>query len=149
LVSPRGGLPPERLGHPGALDASVLPAGDLPSDLWRSVLQAWAQAALGIIHCRGRSGLARCLDNEGEVLWEYKSKGPFYGALNPRWRASTFIVPTTQALLFLDRRSGRVHRTFNPGRGVSAPPAFRAGELYIISNWGYIYALALNHSGPG
>jgi hypothetical protein len=74
--------------------------------------------------------------------------GERYGG-SPTIAGHYLIVPTTAALIFLNRRDGRPRRTFNPGRGISAPPTFRAGELYIVSNYGYVYALSLTHSSKG
>ena len=35
----------------------------------------------GRVYVATRDGYVRCLDSDGEVIWEYKSKGPFYGSL--------------------------------------------------------------------
>lgn len=63
--------------------------------------------------------------------------------------AKYLVVPTTHALLFVDRDTGRPHRAFDPGRGVSAPPAISRNALYVVSNYGYLYALALTRPGKG
>jgi outer membrane protein assembly factor BamB len=63
--------------------------------------------------------------------------------------AKYLVVPTTHALLFVDRDTGRPHRAFDPGRGVSAPPAISRNALYVVSNYGYLYALALTKPGKG
>ena len=63
--------------------------------------------------------------------------------------AKYLVVPTTHALLFVDRDTGRPHRAFDPGRGVSAPPAISRNALYVVSNYGYLYALALTKPSKG
>ncbi len=116
----------------------------------------WGQSTAGItalladgdtVYATGQGLVtARAVDT-GLEKWHYKL-GDRYGSA-PAIAGHFLLVPTTQALYFIDRRTGRVRRAFNPGRGISATPTFRAGELYVLSNYGYVYALALAPSGKG
>jgi outer membrane protein assembly factor BamB len=83
----------------------------------------------------------------GEERWRAPLGDAWAGP--PTLAGRYLIVPTTEALVFLDRKNGRTHRRFNPGRGVSAAPAYRGGKLFVISNWGYLYALFLNAPAKG
>jgi outer membrane protein assembly factor BamB len=53
----------------------------------------------------------------------------------------------TGPLLFLDSASGRLRRSFNPGRGVAAKPLVLPGEAFVLSNRGYVYSLLLEGRG--
>lgn len=51
-------------------------------------------------------------------------------------------------LLFLDPRSGRFRKAFDPGHGVSAAPqSLPGGEAVILSNRGVLYGVALAGTG--
>ena len=56
-------------------------------------------------------------------------------------------LPTGGPLLFVDALTGRPKRAFNPGRGVTAPPDFVGGTVYVVSNMGVLYALHLEQVG--
>jgi outer membrane protein assembly factor BamB len=53
------------------------------------------------------------------------------------------VVATTGPgpMLFVDARTGRLRRTFDPGRGVSAPATLGSGRALVLSNRGVLYAL--------
>jgi hypothetical protein len=77
----------------------------------------------------------------GELLWSIplKERGAQQGALALKFLA----VPTGSELLFVDTITGRQLLEWDPGRGVTAAPAWKGGELYVLSNSGVLYALNL------
>jgi outer membrane protein assembly factor BamB len=111
----------------------------------------WAQSITGItnllldndtLFAGGQGMLSARQVSNGTEVWHHSLGNSWSG--EPTLAGRYLVVPTTQKLLFLDRKSGRPHRAFNPGRGISAPPAFRGGQLFVLSNWGYLYALSLS-----
>jgi outer membrane protein assembly factor BamB len=114
----------------------------------------WAQSVSGIttmlvdndtLYTGGQGAVSARSIQGGQERWHYKLGDSFCGM--PTVAGRYVVFPTTQALVFLERKNGRPHRPFNPGRGVSAPPAFREGQLFVVSNYGYVYALSLNRPG--
>jgi outer membrane protein assembly factor BamB len=82
-------------------------------------------------------GIARV---DGSVLWT----APLSGEPGvPVVAGRRVFVPTGKLLLGLDARSGRRLVTFDPGTGVSAPPAVREDRMYVVSNGGALVALDL------
>ncbi len=43
-----------------------------------------------------------------------------------------------------DASSGRLYQFFAPGHGVTSEPTSDGRQVYVLSNGGYFYALALN-----
>ena len=43
-----------------------------------------------------------------------------------------------------DARTGRLYQFFAPGHGVTSEPTSDGRQVYVLSNAGYFYALALN-----
>ena len=56
-------------------------------------------------------------------------------------------VPTQEALVLLDSRTGNKLMQWNPGKGVSATPALSGNHLYVLSNLGTLFDLQLQE-GP-
>lgn len=79
--------------------------------------------------------------DSGRVAWTLELKGRL--ARQPVQVKGMLIVPTEQALLFVDPLSGRIRLNWNPGRGVTATPAWANAHLYVVSNLGHLYALEL------
>ena len=110
----------------------------------------WAAATPGtttlLIHdAKLYVGSANSIDayaaDTGAHLWKLPLPEGFAG--KPVMVAKYLIVPTTSALVFVDRDTGQPRRVFDPGLGISAPPAVSRNALYVVSNYGYLYALVL------
>jgi outer membrane protein assembly factor BamB len=111
---------------------------------------AWTTATRGVTSLVQRGGLlfgagdgrVTALKAEGgQVAWTLELKGRLAHA--PAQVQGLLLVPTEQALLFVDPLSGRIRQSWNPGRGVTATPAWYRDRLYVLSNLGHLYALAL------
>jgi len=61
------------------------------------------------------------------------------GLANGLMIASTGLGP----LLFIDGFNGRLRRSFDPGRGVSAPVNVVGSQAYVLSNRGVLYDLGI------
>jgi outer membrane protein assembly factor BamB len=57
------------------------------------------------------------------------------------------VVPTANALVFVDPLKGRAKVAWNPGKGVTATPTVYNGRMYVLSNMGTVFALALRTGG--
>jgi outer membrane protein assembly factor BamB len=84
--------------------------------------------------------------NNGAEIWHFKLHDGFAGPITVV--GQYLVIPATHALLFLERKSGRQHRSFNPGRGISAPPGVKGTEIFVVSNFGYLYALTIARPSP-
>lgn len=111
---------------------------------------AWVNATPGVTELlldeqhlyAGGAGMLRAIDlKDGQQAWKLPLPEGYAGA--PTLLAKYLIVPTTRALVFVDKDSGEPRRVFDPGRGVSAAPAVSRNALYVVSNYGYLYALTL------
>lgn len=79
--------------------------------------------------------------DKGARLWTTPLGGSPAG--DPVAVRSWVLVPAASGLLFLDERTGRRLRVFDPGTGVSATPAADGDRLYVLSNGGALFALDL------
>ncbi len=84
-------------------------------------------------------------EESGRPLWTYELGGRAASA--PAAAHGLLIVPTGQALVFLDAGSGKARSFWNPGKGVSATPLWNRSRLYVLSNLGYLYAIRLRGGG--
>jgi outer membrane protein assembly factor BamB len=86
------------------------------------------------------AGKVLALDaRDGALRWSRAVEGEVGGRLarlGPR-----LAVPTGKGLLLLDPLGGRVMRLFDPGSGVSAPPAVNGRRVYLLSNAGSLVAV--------
>jgi outer membrane protein assembly factor BamB len=82
-------------------------------------------------------GVARA---DGSVLWTAPLDGE---PGEPVVVGRRVFVANGRRLLGLDARSGRRLVTFDPGTGVSAPPAVHDDRMYLVSNGGALVALDL------
>jgi outer membrane protein assembly factor BamB len=79
---------------------------------------------------------------DGKVRWTVPLGGDPAGA--PVMVAASGVraaVPNGRGLLYIDVVAGRLLRTFDPGTGVSAPPAILGKRAYVLSNGGDLIAL--------
>ncbi len=81
-------------------------------------------------------------EESGRPVWSYDLRNRAANA--PVLAHGLLVVPTGQALVFLDAASGKVRSFWNPGKGVTASPLFDHSHLYVLSNLGYLYAMRLN-----
>jgi outer membrane protein assembly factor BamB len=93
----------------------------------------------------GDQGVAALMEQTGRPVWSYELVNK--AADPPAFARGLLVVPTGQALVFLDAASGKARSYWNPGKGVSAAPLWDHSRLYVLSNLGYLYAMRLN--GPG
>jgi len=111
---------------------------------------AWSSSIRGVTSLTQREGLlfgagdgrvTALKADGGQLAWTLELKGKLAHA--PAQVKGLLLVPTEQALLFVDPLSGRIRQSWNPGRGVTATPAWFRDRLYVLSNLGHLYALAL------
>lgn len=78
----------------------------------------------------------------GKTLWSKSLKNGI-GTQPVFFNQMLFLGQSKGSLIAMDVNTGKVVASFNPGRGITSPPAIdkKTGELYIQSNEGYLYAL--------
>jgi len=79
---------------------------------------------------------------DGKVRWTIPLGGEPTGV--PVLVAASGVraaVPNGRGILYIDVTAGRLLRVFDPGTGVSAPPAVRGKRAYVLSNGGELIAL--------
>jgi outer membrane protein assembly factor BamB len=84
-----------------------------------------------------------CLDRGGHILWR---QGMFRaGDPSPPVIHGEYLILTTseKGLFVVDKRSGELHESWNPGAGVAADPTISGDKLYVLSNGGILYAMLL------
>lgn len=110
----------------------------------------WHTATVGITHLvsagevlfiAGDQQVSAMAATNGRWLWSTPHAGT--SSQLPMLIRGALVVPTQKDLLFLDPATGNRKLAWDPGRGVSATPTMRGGEMYVLSNLGYLYALRL------
>jgi outer membrane protein assembly factor BamB len=84
------------------------------------------------------------LDLDGHLLWRQAlAEG---GELSSPTLVQGFVlVSSARAGTYVaDARDGRLYQFFAPGHGVTSEPTTDGRQVYVLSNGGYFYALALN-----
>ncbi len=91
-----------------------------------------------------RDGVA-ALSPDGQILWRQGLADA--GDLTTPFAAGPFLIfsGNRSGLFIIDRASGRLLQTFNPGRGMcaAAAPSPDGNSLYVLANSGSLYALDL------
>jgi outer membrane protein assembly factor BamB len=90
-----------------------------------------------------KAGL-HALDLEGHVLWRQAlAKG---GELSTPTLVDGYVMVSSSGggTYVADAASGKLYQFFFPGHGVTSAPATDGQQVYVLSNGGYFYALALN-----
>jgi outer membrane protein assembly factor BamB len=84
-----------------------------------------------------------CLDVEGHVLWKQALSEA--GELSAPVLTHGYVMVSAAGggTYVADAASGRLYQYFAPGHGVTSPPATDGRQVYVLSNGGYFYALAL------
>jgi outer membrane protein assembly factor BamB len=92
-----------------------------------------------------KAGL-HALDLEGHLLWKQSlAEG---GELSEPTLIARYVLVSssgaTGGTYIADAANGRLYQFFFPGHGVSSAPMSDGRQIYLLSNGGYFYALALN-----
>jgi len=105
----------------------------------------------GSVKARGRrlyftaakAGL-HALDLEGHLLWRQSLAAG--GELSEPALVGKYVMVSSAmgGTYVADAASGRLYQYFFPGHGVTSPPTTDGRQVYVLSNGGYFYALALN-----
>ncbi|HUS66858.1 MAG TPA: PQQ-binding-like beta-propeller repeat protein [Kofleriaceae bacterium] len=83
------------------------------------------------------------LDLAGNVVWRQGTRGGGEPA-GPILDGNYVLYSLSSAGLYVsDRQTGRVLQYFDPGYGVSAPPALARDRMYVMSNSAILYAMSL------
>ena len=86
-----------------------------------------------------------CLDLDGNVLWRQGARGGGEPAAPVISGDLLFYTLTDGGLFVADKRTGRVLQYFDPGDGVSAPPALTLDDrVILLSNRGSVYNFDLD-----
>jgi outer membrane protein assembly factor BamB len=84
------------------------------------------------------------LDLEGNVLWRVGARGGGEPAQPVIWNDLLLYSLANAGLFIADRKTGNTLEYFDPGDGVSARPTVTgAGQLFVMSNRGVVYAFDL------
>ncbi len=121
-----------------ALDART---GDT---VWTAQAPAAARLALtaGLVVAVTPASVLALAQNDGSVVWTSPLEGA--PASEPIASGRWVLVPAgSGGLRWLEAASGRVLRVFDPGTGVSGPPAIAGRRVYVLSNGGDLFALDL------
>ena len=98
-----------------------------------------------VLFAAGDGEVEALLQESGRPLWKYALRNRAASA--PVAAQGLLIVPTGEALVFLDASSGKARSFWNPGKGVTASPLWNHSQLYVLSNLGYLYAMHLTGAG--
>lgn len=96
----------------------------------------------GLLFASGDGRVSALRAEDGREQWSLSIDGK--AGRVPLFARGLLLVPTANALLFVDPTTGRVRTAWDPGRGVSATPVSSEGRLYVLSNLGYVYAMRLS-----
>jgi outer membrane protein assembly factor BamB len=112
--------------------------------VWTAKAPAAARLALaaGLVVAVTPASVLALAQNDGSVVWTTPLEGVPGGepVVAGRW----ILVPAGRGgLRWLEAASGRLLRVFDPGTGVSGPPASAGGRVYVLSNGGDLFALDL------
>ncbi|MFP2960334.1 PQQ-binding-like beta-propeller repeat protein [Myxococcus sp. 1LA] len=95
-----------------------------------------------VLFASGDGRVDAYLAETGRLLWSHPL-GERAG-FAPVFAQGMLLVPTSNALLFLEPKTGRSRVSWNPGSGVTAPPFVAGRQLFVLTNGGYLYSLDMN-----
>ncbi|HJZ83608.1 MAG TPA: PQQ-binding-like beta-propeller repeat protein [Polyangia bacterium] len=112
---------------------------------WRFEVEGAAGIAVAggrIYFTAAKTGL-HVLDTKGRLLWQ-QALGAAGDLSPPRLHRGYILLSGSESGLYVvDRVAGDLLAFFNPGEGVSAAPIVAGDALYVLSNRGFFYKLAL------
>lgn len=83
------------------------------------------------------------IDLDGRRLWRQNLRNGVPSA-PVGWGDYLFITASDRGLYAVDRHNGQLLTNFPPGGGISAEPAVGDGQLFVLSNYGTLYAARLS-----
>lgn len=113
--------------------------------LWTATAPGVSQLAVagGLVVAVTPTSVVGLSPSNGATLWT-AGLGGGAPAGAPALAGKWLLVPSGGAgLRWVEAASGRTIRVFDPGTGVSGPPAFAGGRVYVLSNGGALFALDL------
>jgi outer membrane protein assembly factor BamB len=112
--------------------------------VWTYAAPRAAQVAVadGVVVAVTPSSIVGLSPVNGAAIWTSPLGGS--PAAAPVLAGKWLLVPAGGGgLRWLDAATGRTLRVFEPGTGVSGPPAVATGRVYVLSNGGDLFALDL------
>lgn len=128
--------------YAGAVLAVDARTGDL---LWKAEAPGVAQLATapGLVVAIAAAKVQALSAADGSAVWATPLAGAPAGA--PVVAGKWLLVPAgSGGLRWIEVATGRTLRVFDPGSGVSGPPAVAGGRVYVLSDGGSLYALDLS-----
>lgn len=127
--------------YSGAVLALDPQTGDV---LWRFDVPGPARLAMaaGLVVAVTMKSIVALSPADGGAIWEVPLGGSPGGspAVAGRW----LLVPAgSGGLRWIEASTGRLLRVFDPGTGVTGPPAVSGARIYALSNGGRLFALDL------
>jgi outer membrane protein assembly factor BamB len=113
---------------------------------WTSKVPAAAQLSVvgGAVVVVGATGIQALSTANGSPMWTAPLGPGGTPAGAPAIAGKWLLVPTgSGGLRWIELASGRTLRVFDPGTGVSGPPAFHGRRVYVLSDGGALFALDL------
>lgn len=98
-----------------------------------------------VLFAAGDGRVDAYLAETGRLLWSHPLGER--AAFAPVFAKGMLLVPTSNALLFLEPKTGRSRLSWNPGGGITAPPFAAGRQIFVLSNNGFLYSLDLNGLG--
>jgi outer membrane protein assembly factor BamB len=97
----------------------------------------------GLVVAVGTGGVFALSSADGGAVWSSPLAGNPVAepVLAGKW---LLVAAGDGGLRWFEAASGRVLRVFDPGTGVSSPPAVLNGRVYVLSNRGGLFALDLS-----
>jgi outer membrane protein assembly factor BamB len=83
------------------------------------------------------------LDRRGHLLWRQGLRQGGDPAAPLIQGPYLFLSLSDRGLMVVDRATGRLYQSFDPGPGISSPPTVAGERLYLLSNGGILYAMTL------
>jgi len=113
--------------------------------LWKSAAPGAARLALapGLVVAVSATSVQALSAADGAAVWTAPLGGSPTG--DPVLAGKWLLVPAgEEGLRWLETATGRTLRVFDPGTGVSGPPAVAGSRVYVLSNGGDLFALDLS-----
>ena len=98
---------------------------------------------VGAIYVAAADEGLMAIDLTGHVLWRQGLRGagdPGKPIISDKY---LFISMAERGMAVVDKASGALLQSFEPGPGVSSDPTLEADSLYVMSNGGILYAMSV------